>query len=275
MFLNRDRYRQIFVRVQSILHFAVASVAVLAMADASLGAVYDSAGFEAPRFRALVLPELEGQDGPPTGPGPWFKVGGSTAVVQTNFPNAGLQSVRVNRDGTDGLWGIAAPAAAGTVNKVTVEADVRVTVAPHPIGPLFGMEAYDSTAGVKLIGGISIDASTGDVLYRRAGTGAWAITGEFLARNAYQHLAMTIDYATKTYSVMANGTLLHTEGFVDSTAVAFSDAPIVARAAGTAGGETGTAYFDNYVITSVVPEPATGAVIVIVAATLAVARRRR
>lgn len=250
-----------------------------AAATTNAAVLYDSGGFEAARGFVALPPEnnLEGQD--PL-EGPWFKVGTtSTAVVQTNAPRSGLQAVRVNHDGTDALWGVPAPAAAGSVGSVTIDFDMRVDSPAQPVpnsGPLFGIESYDSTSGVKQIAGLSMDATTGDVLYRQAGTGAWRSTGRVLGAGTYNRFTLSIDYSSKAYSVSVNGALLHTEGFVDSTAAAFSDAPIVARGLATGNVvETGTAYFDNYTINSAaaVPEPA--ALGAIAAATLVALRRRR
>lgn len=238
---------------------------------------YDSGGFEAPRFVATQA--LEGSDLPaPAGNGQWFKVGGAatTAVVQTNNPKAGLQTIRVDRNGVDGLWGVPAPAAAGSVTGIRVDVDLRVDVAPDltHAGPRFGLAAYDSTSGVKLIGGGAIDASSGAVLYRQAGTGAWAATGTFVGREGqYNHLALAIDYVAKTYALSLDGVLLRTEGFVDNTATAFSDAPIVALDGGNGGLGIGRAYFDNYAIAAAVPEPATLAALALGGAILG--RRRR
>src|ERR1043166_8304862 len=60
--------------------------------------IYDSGGFESPRFNAAQ--NLAGQDPvpPPVGFGPWRKDNGtSIAVVQTDIPDGGLQSIKVTR----------------------------------------------------------------------------------------------------------------------------------------------------------------------------------
>src|SRR6266545_5507387 len=79
----------------------------IVMAGAGVGTmraavVYDSAGFELPRFQAAPLVgtnALAGQDpAPPVGQGPWQQdAGTSSAVVQTNSVKSGLQSVYVQR----------------------------------------------------------------------------------------------------------------------------------------------------------------------------------
>src|SRR5439155_1285507 len=150
--------------------------------------VYDSAGFESPRF--VATENQDGQDPPPAGQGPWQQDNGtSTAIVQANNPIEGEQSIQVTRDGTatgNTRWGVVKPVAPGLVtNVVEIRFDMRVTYAALGFGPLFGVEAYDaSLASPKLIGSLLLDASTGDVLYQEAGTGFYRATGTHLTRNA-------------------------------------------------------------------------------------------
>ena len=79
------------------------------------------------------------------------------------------------------------------------------------------------------------------------------------APNLLRHLpnsALAADFTAKTYSVFLDGALLQTEPFVDSTALRFTDAPLVTFAANadTIATATGTAYFDDYVLCAI-PEP--------------------
>ena len=257
--------------------------------NSSATVLYDSGSFEGPRFVALT--DLNGQDAPPLGQGPWRRDGGSSsAQVHTNFPNGGFQSVRVMRDGTssgDTRWGVAAPFTPSEGDSVvTTEVDMRVTLEADldpttpDFGPLFGIEAYDGSGlEPRLIGGVALDATTGDVLFRRARTGAWTATGTFLPRDIHHHIALSADFERNTYSILANGEVLRSEKFVDRRAVVFTDAPIFTAAA-LSGAESGIAYFDNYLISSpaaaavaAIPEPAAGGIAVMAAAVL-LARRR-
>ncbi len=221
-----------------------------ASAIAQTTAVYDSAGFEGPRF-PLNQP-LDGQDAPPAGQGPWTQDNGtSTAVVAGTNPVEGAQSVKVTRAATataNTRWGVTKAVAPGVLELVEVRFDMRVTYRAGDYGPLFGVEAYDaSVGGPKLIGSLFQDAVTGELFYQQAGTAAYRGTGTFLRRNVHHHYRLRIDYLEKTCALYANDVLIHTEGFVNATATAFTDAPIATIAVGSPS-ETGIAYFDNYAI---------------------------
>ena len=270
--------------------FAVAATfvaVVVAVEVASAAVVYDSGGFEVPRFVAapssLDATPLAGQD---PAEGPWqTDAGNNEAYVQTNSPQAGLQSVQVlwTAGNADTRWWVPAGASAGPDgNVIRVEVDLQVNfpaITPPATlthGPRFGIEAYDASGGgaAKPIGGLLVDAAQGTVLYLSSGGGAATATGTpSLSRNAYHQLALEADLAAKTYSVYADGLLLHTEPFVDATASAFSYAPITAIATAGSTSDSGTAYFDNYAI-SQVPEPAGLALASLAAAGLLVRRRR-
>jgi hypothetical protein len=274
------------VLVRSLAAAAAMGVGVVVSTPADAATVYDSGGFESPRFvpapSQLAVSPLAGQD--PVS-GPWQRdAGGSEAYVQTNSPDAGLQSVQVQwtSGAADSRWWVPAAATVANGNLVRVDVDLQVnfpTITPPAgltAGPRFGIEAYDASAGgtPKLIGGLLVDAAQGAVLYDHAGDGAATATTTFLSRNAYHHLALEADLAAKTYSVYADGTLLRTEPFIDPTATAFSYAPIVALAAAGSTSDAGTAYFDNYAISQAVPEPvALGPLVV--AITLMPRRRRQ
>ena len=235
----------------------------LAAASSPGAILYESAGFELPRFTASQ--PLQGQDNPPTGQGPWLKDSGtSTATVQTAVVAGGLQAVQVTRlpiSTGDTRWSVIEPFTPTALeNIVQIDVDMRVeqsTFTPFDFGPAFGIEAYDgSAAGApKLIGSVTLDARTGDVLYQQTGTGVLTETGTVIARGTFHRYSLIANFTTKRYSVLVDGGLLRTEPFVDN-AVTFTDAPIAtfAATAASAGTASGTAYFDNYTITTI-PEP--------------------
>jgi autotransporter-associated beta strand protein len=228
-------------------------------------AVYDSGGFESPRFAASQ--SLAGQDAAPPRPlgyGPWQQdAGTSTAVVQTDLPNGGLQSIKVTRVASstgDTRWGITVPITpTAASNVVAIDFDMTANIGTGTnwggpdVGPLFGIECYDASLGTpKLIGSLLLDTHHGDILYQQAGTGALLVSGDFIPRNEYRHYTLRANFTSKTYSIYGDDSLIHTEGFVDPTAVAFTDAPITTLAATTnsEATATGTAYFDNYTISA-------------------------
>jgi hypothetical protein len=252
----------------------------------SAAPIYDAGGFESPKFTAGQ--PLAGQD---VLSGPWLKdPGTSTATVSTINAFSGTQDVQVTRvaGGTgDTRWSVTKPQApAPGFNVFDIDTDIRVeqaTFAGVPptntdFGPSFGLEAYDASVtplSPKLIGSLTIDATTGDVLYQATGSGLLTETGTVVTRGAYHHLKLRVDFGTNKYQAYVDNVLLRTESFVDTGIVAFTDAPISTFAASgtsvTTG--TGTAFFDNYSI-NVIPEP-TGVSLAGLGLAVLTGRRRR
>src|ERR1041385_598458 len=149
---------------------ACSALILIAAIHSRAGIVYDSGGFESPRFSSGV--NLAGQDPvpPPVSYGPWRKdSGSSTAVIQTDIPNGGLQSIKITRAGGgagDTRWGITVPITpTESSNVVAVDLDLHVIINPGTnwggpdLGPLFGIECYDASSGTpKLIGSLLLDA---------------------------------------------------------------------------------------------------------------------
>lgn len=220
------------------------------LAAAAQTTVYDSGGFESPVF--LLEQGLDGQDpGKPLGNGPWAQDGGtSRAVVTAINPIDGTKAVKVTRNpGATGdtRWGVVKPTVpTGTNNVVDIRFDMKVVQRPGEYGPLFGVEAYDYAYGKPvLIGTLLHDASTGELLYRKAGTGEAVGTGYFPDLVVHHHYRLSLNFTAKTYSLFVDESLVRTEGFVSPLASAFYDAPVVTLSAG-GDDDTGIAYFDNY-----------------------------
>ena len=232
--------------------------------SANAATIYDSGGFESPKF--VDKQSLKGSDPvpPPVGYGPWKQdAGTSTAVVQTAFPNGGVQSIKVTRVAAstgDTRWGINVPITpTAASNVVTIDFDLNATISAGTnwngpdLGPLFGVECYDASSGTpKLIGSLFLDAYAGDVVYQQATNGILQNSGTFIPRNQYHHYTLSANFSHKTYSIFVDGNLIHTEGFVDASATNFTDAPITTLAAtsNSVATATGTAYFDNYTISA-------------------------
>ena len=219
-----------------------------------LAAVYDSGGFESPRF---TTGPLEGQDVL----GPWLSDSALTGVgqVRSEVVSTGEQAVRLSRGGAttgDVRYGVVKPVSpAGVLQLVRVSWDMNVPENTQGLnfGPFFGVEAYDASVAPllpRLAGSLGVDATTGNVLYQDGTTGALTESGFNVALGEWNHFTLELNYATDTYTIYVNGDDKTTTGFVDDTVVAFTDAPIAALAATAESVSTanGTAYFDNYVI---------------------------
>ena len=220
-----------------------------------LAAVFDSGGFESPRY---TTGPLEGQDAQ----GPWLQdsTPGGTAQVQTEVVEAGQQAVRMVRTvnpGGDTRYGVTKPfLPTGILSIVRISWDMNV--APNqqpnvPFGPFFGVEAYDATVTPvfpRLVGSLGVDATTGDVLFQDGTTGFLTEAGFDVQLGEWNHFTLELNYDNKTYTVFVNGDEKASTGFVDDGVLGFTDAPLAALAA-TAESKpiaTGTAFFDNYVI---------------------------
>ena len=237
-----------------VLNGLVGSAALLALAgSASAQTIYDSAGFESPRFN---LGTLEGQD--PVN-GPWVSDAvTSTGVVTNAVARSGSQSVRLDRaPNDDSRWLIAKPIV-GLRDLLVIEADLRTAfsdVSENAYGPIFALEAYDAFnnvgSDIKLAGMVGMDAATGELLYQDEGTGFLTATGDILDADTWYNLRLELDYSTDTYSIFLNGVRKATVGFVDSGIDDFTDADLAALAgAGDAESRaaTGTGWFDNFSI---------------------------
>jgi autotransporter-associated beta strand protein len=217
---------------------------VASFATTQAATVYNSGGFET----LVPTQPLDAQD--PVN-GPWARDNGtSTAQVTTVNPIEGAQSVKVTRAaGATGntRWGVVKSVApAGINNVVNVYFDMRAVRQANEYGPLFGVEAYDASAGTpKLIGSLLLDAGTGQILCHAANTGAFVGTGTYLDVIVHHHYHLTINFNAKTCSLFADGELIHTEGFVNAGATQFTDAPLTTLALST-NNDAGIAYFDNY-----------------------------
>ena len=216
--------------------------------------IYDSGGFESPVF--LLEQSLDGQDPPPPlGNGSWAQDNGSSVAVVT-AANAidGTRSIKITRSaGATGntRWGVVKvvnPAVPDNV--VDIRFDMQVVQKTNEYGPLFGIEAYGSVFGApKLIGSLLHDASTGELVCQRGGSGAYIGTGFYPDLKRHQHYRLSLNFTARTCSLFVNGQLVHTEGFVTPSVTNFTDAPLVTVAAGSVE-ETGSAYIDNYRIDS-------------------------
>ena len=266
--------------------------------------IVNAAGFELP-FSTVFggTGQLEGQVNPPgegqvIPPGQWQRTPGgtSTARVQSAVfaPGGGTQAVRLDRAANNDVrWAVQVdhlgypdypspfpPEPAQPIISIVWDMRVEQTAgAGGTFGPFFGVEAYDDSAVIGLLGSLGVDATTGDVLYQAAFTGFLTESGSVVAFGAWNSFRIQLDYSTDQYTVFLNNAPLATVGFVDGAGLdQFSDADLSAFAgAGDPGSQalTGTAYYDNFLVREgVIPEPASLTVLAAAAGLLLATRRR-
>jgi len=254
--------------------------------------VYNSGGFEGPRF---VPGPLTGQD-PVLGPWQQSVSGGgplTTATVQGATVQAGSQAVRIDRaPNSEGFWFVSKPTVGPQQINVSWDMRVAQSVGAQQFGPFFGVDSYSGGGGVNRLGMLGVDATTGEVLYiaplsdpnpgLQVVAGGPGGVGSTVPFNTFNNFRLQLDYngtGSGTYSAFVNGTLVQTAPFFTPGNVNFnfSDAPIagIAAAGGAANqAATGTAFFDNYVITAAAPEPSSIALAGLGVVGLIVRRRR-
>ncbi|HJQ82270.1 MAG TPA: PEP-CTERM sorting domain-containing protein [Lacipirellulaceae bacterium] len=254
--------------------------------------IVNANGFELPFTTVFAgTGQLEGQVNPPgegqiLAPGQWQRTPGgtSTAVVQSAVfaPGGGTQAVKVDRAANNDVrWAVQVdhlgypdypnpfpPEPAQPCICINWDMRVQQTQGPEgTFGPFFGVEAYDDSGTIGLLGSLGVDARTGEVLYQATGTGFLTPTGTDVNFGEWNRFQIKLDYSTDQYTIFQNFAMLGTFGFVDPGLDQFSDADISAiAAAGEAASQalTGTAYFDNFLVREgacPIPEPATLALI--------------
>ncbi|HSV14114.1 MAG TPA: PEP-CTERM sorting domain-containing protein [Tepidisphaeraceae bacterium] len=273
----------------------VIGLAALGVGHNSLAAViYDSNGFDNvtrfnPAYVAPGEPSVVGnlRDQDPavnqwlySGPNTATSTTGTARVINTTSLSPS-QSVQVDRISADNRW--AAPnvaiTPAGSLNVVDISWDMNVlptTTDSSKFGPFFGIEAYGGT-GVRL-GAVGVDATTGELLYESPTFNVVDFNPStgfgFQPGAGWHHYQMEFNYGSDTYNAWVDGVQkLSGQAFLNAS-TQFTDADISALQAAPTGFDnaTGTAYFDNYVVTSV-PEPTSAMLIGL--ATLALGCRRR
>jgi hypothetical protein len=249
-------------RVSSLASMLAAAVSIAALAaPAPAATVLDTEGFESPLFSTTFdgTGHLEGQ--PASVPAEiWQKSGAGTSVatVQNSVALTGSQAVQLDRGpNSNDRWGVPLSGLpTSSTSRIVISWNMRVEDAGGPagsFGPYFGVEAYDASGGIMLLGSFGVDATTGEVLYQATGTGFLTAPGPTVPFGVWNAFKIELDYATQTYSVYLNNAPVVTGiGFVDGALTAFTDADIMGLSAAgdaTSMGLTGTAYYDNFLIT--------------------------
>ena len=184
--------------------------------------------------------------------------GGGSATIQNGEVESGTKAVRVDRGAnSDDRWAVPVKGLGFPNDRyILVDWDMHVvgTGASSLFGPFFGVDTYDDTVSPKVLGSLGVDSTTGDVLYQAQGTGVLTETGTTVNFGEWNHYQIKLDFALDQYQVLLNGTALASTGFVDGPSSVFTDADIATFAASFDAGsqsQTGTAYFDNFLVRNV------------------------
>src|SRR5690606_20856694 len=125
------------------------------------------------------------------------------AVIVDTESASGTQSLEVTRmPNSDRRW--AKPVTGlptGQHIVISWDQKVQLTGDNSVYGPLLGVEAYDSTGLLALIGSVFVDGSTGDVIYQEANTGFVAASGLEVVDNKWTHFEMILDFDLEKYTV--------------------------------------------------------------------------
>ncbi|MEO0530427.1 MAG: hypothetical protein AAF266_07580 [Planctomycetota bacterium] len=225
----------------------IALLGLLVSLDLRAATLVASNGFESPAFTAG---DLNGQQD-------WIALfqgnTASSASVQSDVVRSGSSALRVDRASqSNGFW-VNPQGGAPTGRFVTIEWDMLVQQSSTTgFGPFFGVEAYDSSNNGSLrFGSLGVDARTGDVLMtdRLSGLVETPVDVTF---GTWSRFRMEIDLEGGEYAAYLNDTPVAATEFEFAGASTFTDADIVAIAASfdTASQQaTGTAFFDNFVVT--------------------------
>jgi len=230
-------------------------VVLIAMAYPVSGAIVDAQGFELPYFQTGELLGQQGWLGVNSGSG----TGAGTATVQTAIQASGSHAVSVTRAASvDSRWALpVVPFMPLPQRIIQIDWDMNTTEACSNSGwgPFMGVEAYDSSNGIGLLGALGFDASTQDVLYQIEGTGALTETGTTLAFNTWHHFKIRLNFDSDSYTAFVDDALVAMTGFVDGAGLNhFTDADISALAAaadGSSQAATATAIYDNFLVQEV------------------------
>jgi hypothetical protein len=215
------------------------------------GPIVDTGGFEG--YSLGLLQNQFGWRWAPNNP-----AAGSTATVQNSIVESGSRAVTATRAGgvldSDSRWGVPVTGFP-TGRYVTIDWDMQFSQPTNQtaLGPFFGVEAYDATGSILLLGSLGVDATTRDVLYQEAGTGNFVPTGEVAGVGEWHHFRLVLDFVNDGYIGYFNGIPVATSGFVDGAQGLddFTDATITAISAGpdsVSMSLSASAIFDNFLI---------------------------
>ncbi len=273
---------------------ALAAAAILSPVTAlGAGAPLQTGGFENYTLGSLVpvypdqQPHLGQQGWVGTGVGPIpsnLTANVENAVIQAGVAYSGTKSLQINRaPNIDNRWAVIfgtspnpavlnvtlpqnRPLSLPSHRFVLIDWDMRVpdaggagvTPTYEEFGPFFGVEAYDaSTNTIGALGVLGVDASTGQVMYRRSDNGNFDDTGQLANFDQWYHYGLVLDFNLHTYTMYFNGNRITSRPFLDGPSFShFTDADIAALSIGGSSQSkamAGVAYIDNFRVLDGVP----------------------
>ena len=226
---------------------------------AAVGVLLDTRSFESPTYTSGTLDPQNGWEHvdipPPSGP-----LGAATVQTGGGSPS-GPQSVQLSRAvNSYDWWRVRINGGAGVTPQrfALVDWDMRVNqTAGLGLGPFFGIDVYDHADNNPngRLGGLGIDAHTGQLLYVSGATGFTAPANNPLVDfGTWNHFRIVVDYQPHTYSVYLNGTQWKSAiPFVDGTPglnkiTNASVAAVPVQGDFDSLAAPGTAFIDNFVI---------------------------
>jgi hypothetical protein len=259
----------------------LAAALLVQSTPARAAVVYDSGGFESPRFHLLPSPILDSSQDPHSPSWNWGpslgNIAGATAQIATFTGGSQGVAVTVQNVASSGYgywWPDVPITPTPTANRVVVDWSMYVrTDAPGYLiagQPFFGIDAYDATG--NSISAVGIDASNG-ALSVVDPSGVTEYPALFTdALNAWHNYELVMNFTTQKAEIFVDGVQRGGDFSFVSTVSNFHDADLTTYAMSSSS-INGLAYFDNYVISSV-PEPVTGMAMLALASMAVLARRR-
>jgi hypothetical protein len=235
---------------KSAIAFIALAASMLMAPEARAGILYQT-GFEPPAFVA---------DAPLAGQGGFSAFGGinvGSAIVSTEFPRSGTQSVRIDGSSMEpfeedffaGFY--STPIHYNPLTAGTPLIDVRVDVALSPdpaVGSVAGYQIADASGALVAQVVLISDGSQGFV----SGDNAFdVVDGPDIAFGRYFTLGILLDYDSRNATFSLDGSTFGTLPFGPDAGDTFGDATLFLAAVEPF---TSVAFFDNYSIAAV-PEP--------------------
>jgi hypothetical protein len=237
-------------------------------------------GFEPSTYTAGTL---AGQDG-------WLNTIGTPSTnitVQSSTVSTGTQAVQFVGSGTSAflrdvhpvIYDTKTPGADGIV---TFSEDARLSAVPGGgtasgwdlLIVFEGQAVGNTTCPCPALAWLSINPSTGHLTVNEIGEVSPFDTGVVFARGVWNRLELDLNFGTDTLSALYNGTLVASNISFPTTPFGNTVRAGFETTTNNAAANTDTAFFDNFVA-STVPEPAAASLVALAFVFFAMRRRAR